>query len=77
MAGASRGLLLGCVGVAVLASVRPAYAYLEPGSGSMLLQLLLGGFAGLAVILRFFWRRILSLLGIRSAQPRPSGRHDR
>ena len=41
----------------------PAYAYLDPGSGSMLLQLLLGGVAALAVILRFYWNRFLSLFG--------------
>ena len=28
----------------------PVEAYLDPGSGSMLLQALLGGFAGIAVI---------------------------
>jgi hypothetical protein len=39
----------------------PAQAYLDPGSGSMLIQLLLGGFAGLAVIIKLFWRRILDL----------------
>jgi len=41
-----------------------AYAYLDPGTGSMLLQLLLGGLAGLAVILKLFWHRIISFLGI-------------
>jgi len=42
----------------------PAQAYLDPGSGSMLIQLLLGGFAGLAVIIKLFWRRILDVLGL-------------
>jgi hypothetical protein len=32
-----------------------AHAYLDPGSGSMLLQLLLGGVAGLAVVLKLYW----------------------
>jgi hypothetical protein len=31
--------------------------YLDPGSGSMLLQLLLGGVAGVAVMLRIFWQQ--------------------
>lgn len=44
-----------------LVSTIPAYAYLDPGSGSMLLQLLLGGVAALAVILKFYWNRFLSL----------------
>ncbi len=39
-------------------------AYLDPGSGSMLIQLLLGGVAGLVVIIRLFWHRILDILGL-------------
>ncbi|MFQ5964294.1 MAG: hypothetical protein ACE5KZ_08430 [Candidatus Scalinduaceae bacterium] len=42
----------------------PVYAYLDPGSGSMILQILLAGFAGLAVILKLFWHRFLALFGI-------------
>ena len=30
-------------------------AYIDPGSGSMLLQVLLGGVAGVAVLARLFW----------------------
>ena len=32
-------------------------AYLDPGSGSMLVQLLLGGVAGAAVIMKLGWQR--------------------
>jgi hypothetical protein len=39
-----------------------AHAYLDPGTGSMLLQLLVGGAAGAAVLVKVFWRRLLSLL---------------
>jgi hypothetical protein len=42
----------------------PAHAYLDPGSGSMLLQLLLGGVAGISVLARLYWRRFLAFLGI-------------
>ena len=45
----------------LLVSIIPAYAYLDPGSGSLLLQVLLGGVAALAVILKFYWNRFLSL----------------
>ena len=40
-------------------------AYLDPASGSLLLQLILGGVAGLALVLKLFWHRILSLFGIK------------
>ena len=36
---------------------RPAFAYVDPGSGSILLQLLLGGIAGVGVIVKLYWRR--------------------
>jgi hypothetical protein len=32
-------------------------AYFDPGSGSMLVQVLVGGVAGLAVFARFLWDR--------------------
>ncbi len=37
-------------------------AYLDPGSGSMLLQMLLGGVAGVAVSIKMFGKRIFSVL---------------
>ena len=39
-------------------------AYLDPSSGSMMLQLILGGLAGAAIALRLFWARILLALGL-------------
>lgn len=43
----------------------PAQAYLDPASGSMFLQLLLGGLAGVAVVLKLYWHRLLGLFGIK------------
>ena len=37
-------------------------AYLDPGSGSMLLQLILGGAAAAGVGLKMTWRRVLRTL---------------
>ncbi len=39
----------------------PVAAYLDPGSGSMLLQILLGGFAAIGVIGKLYWHRVASL----------------
>ena len=47
-----------------LAVSTPAYAYLDPGTGSMLLQLLLGGVAGALVIGKLYWARIKSFFGL-------------
>jgi hypothetical protein len=48
-----------------IGSTSPAYAYLDPGSGSMMVQLLLGGVAGAVVIVRLYWHRVLTRLGFR------------
>jgi hypothetical protein len=39
-------------------------AYLDPGSGSLLLQLLAAGAAAVAVAGKFYWRRLLRTLGL-------------
>jgi hypothetical protein len=51
-------------------------AYLDPGSGSMIVQLLVGGAAALGVSLRLYWRRILSLLRIRRDEAEASAQQD-
>jgi hypothetical protein len=46
-------------------------AYLEPGSGSMVLQIIAGGLAAVTVAAKFYWRRLLRLLRIRRDEPKP------
>jgi hypothetical protein len=36
---------------------------MDPGSGSLLLQAILGGVAGLAVLAKLFWHRLARLTG--------------
>lgn len=50
------------VGV-MMSHAAPAQAYLDPGTGSMVLQLILGGVAGAMVIAKIYWARVKSLLG--------------
>ena len=45
----------------------PAHAYLDPASGSMILQLLLGGIAGAAVLIRLYWHKLLDILGVKKS----------
>lgn len=44
-------------------------AYLDPGTGSMLVQLLVGGLAAAAVAIKLYWYRILRLLRLRKDEP--------
>ena len=51
-----------------------AHAYLDPGSGSMLLQILLGGLAGAGVLAKLYWHRIRELFGARDGEEQERGR---
>ena len=42
---------------------QPAWAYLDPGTGSMLLQVILGGIAAVGVAIKLGWHRIRAALG--------------
>lgn len=52
----------------LLGSSPSAFAYLDPGTGSMLLQVILGGIAAVGVALKLFWHKIRIALG-RSKKP--------
>ena len=59
----------------------PAYAYLDPGTGSMLVQLLLGGFAGVLVVGKLYWHRLREFFGFgisrNTAEEAPSDDDDK
>jgi hypothetical protein len=42
----------------LLVSTLPAFAYLDPGTGSLVLQMLVAGALTAAASIRFFWSRI-------------------
>jgi hypothetical protein len=44
-------------------------AYLDPGSGSMILQIIAGGLAAVAVTAKLYWRRLMKFLRIRKDEP--------
>jgi hypothetical protein len=47
----------------ILISVQDAYAYLDPGTGSMILQGLIGGIAGGLFAIRVYWGKLKSRFG--------------
>ena len=53
--------------IALLLVATPAWAYLDPGTGSMLLQVILGGVAALGVAIKMFWHRIVAVFKPRSS----------
>lgn len=56
----SRPLLLICA----LLLTPNVWAYLDPGTGSMLLQVVLGGIAAIGVAVKIFWHRIKLAIGL-------------
>jgi predicted membrane channel-forming protein YqfA (hemolysin III family) len=50
--------------VLLLGSAPSAFSYLDPGTGSMLLQVILGGVAAVGVALKLFWHKIRAALGM-------------
>lgn len=53
----------------VLFSVRPAHAYLDPGTGSMILQGVLAAIAAAAVVTKLYWYRISRFFGFSKKNP--------
>ena len=47
-----------CTVCAILVSSGTAHAYIDPGTGSYILQIVIAGLVGAAFTLKLFWRRI-------------------
>ena len=39
-------------------SISDAYAYLDPGSGSIIIQLLVGTLVGVGIALKIYWQKL-------------------
>jgi len=37
---------------------QPAHAYIDAGTGGLIIQLLLAGLAGLGVVIKMYWRKL-------------------
>jgi hypothetical protein len=48
--------------------MEPVHAYLDAGSASLLVQMLLGGFAAIAVAAKLYWGRLMRFLRIRKPE---------
>ncbi len=68
-------LLVALTAVPSLLMPRQAHAYLDPGSGSFLLQILIAGLLGAGVAVKAYWGKIKALFG-RSSKNRPDSESD-
>jgi hypothetical protein len=56
------------VGVLLLLGFTNAYAYLDPGTGSMMLQVILGGVAAVGVAVKLYWHKLRVAIGLGKKQ---------
>lgn len=54
--------VLGALAVLGLIGIQPAYAYLDPGTGSIILQAVIGAVAGALIVVKLYWYRFTSFL---------------
>ena len=60
--------------ILLLAIAGPPQAYIDPSSGSMILQGIIAGIAAILVTAKLWWHRLLVLLGIRKRTIRPASK---
>lgn len=66
-------LCVSFVVVVGLAMASPAQAYLDPGTGSMLVSALIGIAAAVGLAVKMFWYRVTGLFRRPRRGPRPEG----
>jgi hypothetical protein len=54
--------------VLLLTASIKAEAYLDPGTGSMLLQVVLGGVAAIGVAIKLYWHKLRASIGLRKKE---------
>ena len=65
-------LILPMLALVVLAYTQPAFAYIDPGTGTLLLQGLLGGVAGAVIVGKLYWTRIKDFVSSTFSRKRAS-----
>ena len=51
-------LVVSLIGISLITTATPASAYLDPGTGSIILQGALAAIAGAIVVLKLYWMRV-------------------
>ena len=60
------------VAMVLLVFPAPAAAYLDPSTGSIVLQVMVGGLLTVMAAVRLYWKRIRSWIGKKSDVPPPA-----
>jgi hypothetical protein len=65
-----------CAGAVLLIAAPQAFAYLDPGTGSMIIQGLIAAIAMAGVTMRLYWNRLKQFLGIDKHDEAAAGSSD-
>ncbi len=76
MARRSRGAAAVLVFVYVLLVAAPAHAYVDPGTGSYVFQLIIGALLGAGVAIKMYWKRNWLSLTRRGSRERAAAEGD-
>ena len=60
------------VAIAIISFAQNAYAYLDPGTGSIILQGLIAGIAGGLITIRLYWAKFKSLFKFKKSEKEDS-----
>lgn len=41
--------------------IKPVHAYIDPGTGSLIIQIVIGGMIGASIAVKVFWNRLISI----------------
>lgn len=52
------------IGILLLLVFTSAHGYLDPGTGSMMLQVILGGIAAVGVAIKLYWHKLRVAIGL-------------
>ena len=48
--------------IIILTNINNAFAYIDPGTGSIIVQMIIGGLVGVGIAIKVFWYRIKTAL---------------
>jgi len=58
-------IFAGLLSIPLLSIMSHILAYIDPGTGSIILQALVAAVAGVTIVVKLYWRRLRKFLGLR------------
>ena len=52
----------------IIITAQPAFAYIDPGSGSAIMSVIIGFFVAVGVLIKTFWYKIKNFFGFKKAK---------